>query len=95
MHNEAPMPGWKTWPRRVAAAFILLYQQVLGPWLGGNCRFHPSCSCFAREAILTHGCVRGGWMTLLRLARCHPFTRGGYDPVPLFTGRKALHGHES
>jgi uncharacterized protein len=53
------------------------------PPLGGRCcRFHPTCSCYAHEAIEKHGAARGLWLTVKRLARCHPFTEGGLDPVP-------------
>ena len=74
-------------PRRSWASlpFILLvrlYQAVLGPFLGGHCRFHPSCSVYAVEAYQQHGPIRGSWLTLRRLARCHPFGGHGYDPVP-------------
>ena len=61
---------------------IRAYQLVLSPWLGGACRFYPSCSCYAHKAIERHGAVRGAWLAVRRLLRCHPFHRGGYDPVP-------------
>ena len=61
---------------------ILAYQWVVSPLLGPRCRFLPTCSCYAREAILRHGIVRGGGRALWRLLRCHPFHPGGYDPVP-------------
>ncbi len=68
--------------RRLLTAMIRAYQMVLSPVLGNNCRFHPSCSEYAREAIESHGAVRGGWLSLKRLGRCHPFNHGGLDPVP-------------
>jgi len=61
---------------------IRLYQTGLSPIFGGCCRFVPSCSEYAIEAIRAHGVLRGGWWALRRLLRCHPFHAGGYDPVP-------------
>ena len=63
-------------------AVIRLYQVMLSPFLGGHCRYQPTCSNYGVEAIKTYGPWRGGWMTILRIARCHPFVKGGYDPVP-------------
>lgn len=63
-------------------ALIRAYQYVLSPWVGGSCRYWPTCSDYAREAIELHGALKGGWMMLTRLARCHPYGRGGVDPVP-------------
>ena len=63
-------------------ALIRLYQITLAPWLGGQCRYDPTCSAYAVEAIRTHGTTRGLWLTVKRLLRCHPFASGGYDPVP-------------
>ena len=61
---------------------IRAYQLLVSPWLGPRCRFYPSCSCYAHAAIEQHGALRGGWLALRRLLRCHPFNEGGYDPVP-------------
>lgn len=58
------------------------YQLCLSPFLGGHCRFDPSCSQYAREGIAVHGAAKGSWLALKRILRCHPFCRGGYDPVP-------------
>lgn len=72
--------------RRLAAAPLVLlirvYQVTLGPFMSGQCRFHPTCSNYALEALRTHGPIRGVWLTARRLSRCHPFHAGGYDPVP-------------
>lgn len=62
---------------------ILLYRVTLSPFLGGQCRFHPTCSIYALAAYRAYGPVRGTVLTVARLARCHPFTKGGYDPVPI------------
>lgn len=67
------------------ALFVRLYQVTLGFWLGGHCRFHPSCSHYGIEALRTHGLLRGTWLTLRRIAKCHPLHEGGIDPVPAAT----------
>ena len=61
---------------------IRAYQVLLSPFLGSRCRFMPSCSQYASEAIGKYGTVRGTWLAVKRIARCHPFCDGGYDPVP-------------
>ena len=58
------------------------YQLTLSPWLGECCRFHPSCSHYAMEAVGTHGAAKGSWLAARRVCRCHPFNAGGFDPVP-------------
>lgn len=58
------------------------YQWTLSPMLGARCRFYPSCSCYAHEAVERHGALHGLWLAVKRLSRCHPFSPGGYDPVP-------------
>jgi len=66
----------------VSLFLIRAYQQILGPIFGGNCRFYPSCSQYAAEAIERHGARRGSWLAIRRLLRCHPFSSGGVDLVP-------------
>lgn len=63
-------------------AAIRLYQRAVSPFFGKNCRYHPTCSAYAATAIDRHGVLRGGWMALRRLGRCHPFAGSGFDPVP-------------
>lgn len=67
---------------RVLIGFIKAYQVVLSPWLGGQCRFMPTCSVYAEEALRRFGAGRGAWLTVKRLAHCHPWGGSGYDPVP-------------
>ena len=66
---------------KIAVGLIKLYRVAISPWLGSNCRFHPSCSAYAEEAFNTYGFFKGGYMTARRLIKCHPFHPGGYDPV--------------
>ena len=63
-------------------AAVRVYQYALRPMLGANCRFYPSCSDYAREAIERHGVLRGSWLATRRVCRCHPYHPGGFDPVP-------------
>jgi len=67
---------------RVLSWLVLGYRYAVSPMLGAHCRFHPSCSAYALEALERHGAARGGWLTLRRLGRCHPWHPGGHDPVP-------------
>jgi putative membrane protein insertion efficiency factor len=69
-------------PRYLLAGIVRGYQLFLSPLLPPSCRFTPSCSQYAREAIMRHGAVRGTWLAARRLVRCHPFHPGGFDPVP-------------
>ena len=63
-------------------AAIRAYRYIISPMLGPTCRFYPSCSCYAEEALQRHGALRGSYLTVRRLLRCHPWHEGGYDPVP-------------
>jgi uncharacterized protein len=66
----------------IVIAFIRFYQKIISPLLGSNCRYYPTCSHYMVEAIEKYGVARGGWMGLQRIMRCHPWHKGGYDPVP-------------
>ncbi|WP_373086878.1 membrane protein insertion efficiency factor YidD [Sneathiella sp.] len=68
--------------KRVLKALIRLYQYVISPYLPSSCRYYPTCSQYAIEALELHGPLMGTWLTLKRLGRCHPFGGQGYDPVP-------------
>ena len=68
--------------KKVGLAIIRAYQWTLSPLLGPHCRFHPTCSQYAFEAIERFGLMRGSWLGLRRLLRCHPLHPGGFDPVP-------------
>lgn len=76
-----------TFPLRVVLAMpfmvaIRLYQVMLGPFMGGHCRFHPTCSEYGLEAYRRHGPIKGTWLTARRIVKCHPFGGSGFDPVP-------------
>jgi uncharacterized protein len=68
--------------RQVLVALIRAYQYALAPWWGGQCRFTPTCSHYAIEALERHGAIAGSWLATKRILRCHPWNAGGYDPVP-------------
>jgi putative membrane protein insertion efficiency factor len=68
--------------RTALVLFIRGYQVAISPMLPASCRYYPSCSVYAVEAIEKHGALRGTWLAMKRIARCHPFRPGGYDPVP-------------
>ena len=68
--------------KRVMLALVRGYRYAISPMLGRNCRFVPSCSEYALEALERHGALKGSWLAARRVCRCHPFSGGGYDPVP-------------
>lgn len=84
--SAAVRPPWTIGPRRLAIlpleALIWLYRITLSPIIGRQCRYEPTCSRFGLEALQVHGPFRGSWLTARRILRCHPFAKGGYDPVP-------------
>ncbi|MEE9422825.1 MAG: membrane protein insertion efficiency factor YidD [Gammaproteobacteria bacterium] len=75
--------------RKVIILLITAYRWAVSPWLGNHCRFYPSCSYYACDAINRHGAFRGSWLAIRRLGRCHPWHAGGLDPVP---EKKVQHG---
>ena len=87
METRAVSPG--SLVRAALLALIRLYQLTLSPWLGNPCRYEPTCSRYAAEAIERHGAVRGVWLAAKRLGRCHPWGSSGYDPVPIADGPPA------
>ncbi|MGS2720960.1 membrane protein insertion efficiency factor YidD [Paraglaciecola aestuariivivens] len=68
--------------RKIPIGLIKLYKIVLSPLLGPTCRFHPSCSSYAIQAITEFGFIKGSWLSIKRILKCHPFNDGGYDPLP-------------
>ncbi|GIW71829.1 MAG: hypothetical protein KatS3mg102_1371 [Planctomycetota bacterium] len=84
--RDGAQRGWLVALERAARTSVLglirLYQLVLSPIFGGQCRFRPSCSQYAALAIRRFGLLRGGWLAVRRLGRCHPWGGAGYDPVP-------------
>jgi putative membrane protein insertion efficiency factor len=83
--------------RHLLRLLIRAYQLGISPLLGARCRFYPSCSQYALEAVSRHGSFKGSWLAMRRLARCHPFHAGGYDPVPTdarSNAAQACHAHD-
>ena len=68
--------------RSVLVALLKAYRFAISPLYGQVCRYHPTCSAYALEAVTTHGSIKGSWLAVRRIARCHPWAAGGYDPVP-------------
>ena len=86
---KAPLKGSMSRPgayaataRATVAGVVRIYQLLVSPWLPPSCRFSPTCSEYTRQALLKYGILRGTWLALRRLSRCHPLGSGGYDPVP-------------
>lgn len=77
--------------KHVLIALLRLYRAFISPLYGQVCRYHPTCSAYALEAVTRHGSLRGSWLAVRRLARCHPWSPGGYDPVPSRTSPPRTH----
>jgi uncharacterized protein len=71
-----------SWPKRLVLGLLMFYRRFLSPMLPPSCRFAPTCSEYTYQAVQKYGVLRGGWMGVRRILRCHPFHPGGYDPVP-------------
>lgn len=82
MSRAQGLPDWRDLPRWLMAWPIRGYRFFLSPWLGSACRFEPTCSRYGLQALERHGALAGTYLTLARLARCHPLCEGGHDPVP-------------
>lgn len=78
--------------RRVAILCVRCYRYCISPFMAAHCRFYPSCSEYAEQAFQRHGIIKGLWITVKRLSRCHPWHQGGYDPVPEKGKVKHVHG---
>jgi hypothetical protein len=76
----------------IILSLIRLYRAVFSPWFGNQCRFYPTCSVYAEEAISAHGSVKGSWLALKRTGKCHPWNAGGIDLVPPNNKMKENHG---
>jgi len=96
--HPKPRSGWLTtwramgWGSRLVALPVVGYRLLISPWLPPSCRYEPSCSVYALEALQRHGPLRGSWLAVRRIGRCHPWGGQGYDPVPdtgQTTSRKA------
>jgi len=78
--------------RRLIILCVRCYRYCLSPFMATHCRFHPSCSSYAEQALQQHGLIKGLWLALRRIGRCHPWHPGGYDPVPENRTDKHAHG---
>ena len=68
--------------KKLLKGIIKVYQKAISPMMPPSCRFHPTCSNYGLEAIETHGALKGSWLAVRRISKCHPFHEGGFDPVP-------------
>ena len=68
--------------KKILMSFIKIYQKIISPLTPPSCRFYPTCSHYGLEAIEKHGSIRGSWLAIRRISKCHPFHEGGFDPVP-------------
>ena len=68
--------------KKILMSIIKIYQKAISPLMPPSCRFHPTCSSYGLEAIETHGALKGSWLSIRRISKCHPFHEGGFDPVP-------------
>jgi putative membrane protein insertion efficiency factor len=73
---------WHLMVKRSILLLIKVYQYFISPLTGPTCRFYPTCSQYASEAVMTHGSLKGSWLAIRRILKCHPFHPGGFDPVP-------------
>lgn len=71
-----------TFAARILSLPVKAYRLIFSPWVGHNCRYQPTCSAYALEALEKHGAIKGGWLAARRILRCHPWGKSGYDPVP-------------
>jgi len=74
--------------QKLIILFLRGYRYLFSPWLGSNCRFYPTCSRYAEQAITEHGVIYGAWLTIRRLSKCHPWHAGGLDEVPTLQNKK-------
>jgi uncharacterized protein len=74
--------------KHLLIAVLRVYRLLISPLYGQVCRYHPSCSAYALEAVTVHGSIRGSWLAACRLGRCHPWAAGGYDPVPAASAKR-------
>lgn len=94
-HSRSPLIGPFSWAlSALARGLIKGYQWFISPILPGSCRFYPTCSSYALEALDVHGPVKGAWLALKRIGRCHPWNDGGIDPVPGTADHRSCCGHD-